>query len=82
MLGCKFCGNLVQTGLLDDEAGNKYAKKAEKKLLEIGVASLVKLKIPQGRPKGWDAADGVLERMNVEEFILNNKSPRNSTTIG
>ncbi|QJT95121.1 AAA family ATPase [Wolbachia endosymbiont of Diaphorina citri] len=53
----------------NDEAGNKYAKNAEKKLLEIGVASLVKLKIPQDRPKGWDAADGVLEGINVKEFL-------------
>ncbi|GFR11886.1 hypothetical protein TNCT_218121 [Trichonephila clavata] len=65
----------------NDEAGNKYAKSAEKKLLELGVASLFILKIPQNKPKGWDAADGVLEGMNVEEFILNNKSPRKSKTI-
>ncbi|MCM1001843.1 AAA family ATPase [Wolbachia pipientis] len=53
----------------NDEAGNKYAKNAEKKLLEIGVASLVVLKIPQGKPKGWDAADGVQEGINISEFI-------------
>ncbi|WP_353269653.1 AAA family ATPase [Wolbachia endosymbiont (group A) of Myopa testacea] len=65
----------------NDEPGKRYAENAAKKLLEIGVASLVKLKIPQDRPKGWDAADCVLEGMNVEEFVLNNKSPRKSKTI-
>jgi 5S rRNA maturation endonuclease (ribonuclease M5) len=53
----------------NDEAGNKYAKNAEKKLLEIGVASLVKLKIPQDKPKGWDAADCVQGGINVKEFL-------------
>ncbi|WP_264706686.1 AAA family ATPase [Wolbachia endosymbiont (group B) of Archips podanus] len=53
----------------NDEAGNKYAKNAEKKLLEIGVASLVVLNIPQNKPKGWDAADCVLEGIRASEFI-------------
>ncbi|WP_353273378.1 AAA family ATPase [Wolbachia endosymbiont (group A) of Agelastica alni] len=53
----------------NDEAGNKYAKNAEKKLLEIGVASLVVLNIPQNKPKGWDAADCVLEGISASEFI-------------
>ncbi len=65
----------------NDEPGKKYAENAKKKLLEIGVASLVVLNIPQNKPKGWDAADCVLEGMNVEEFVLNNKSPRKSKTI-
>lgn len=53
----------------NDEAGNKYAKNAEKKLLEIGVASLVVLNIPQNKTKGWDAADCVLEGIRASEFI-------------
>ncbi|QEK90196.1 AAA family ATPase [Wolbachia endosymbiont of Chrysomya megacephala] len=53
----------------NDEAGNKYAKNAEKKLLEIGVASLVVLNIPQNKPKGWDAADCVLEGIRASKFI-------------
>ncbi|WP_281508653.1 AAA family ATPase [Wolbachia endosymbiont (group B) of Pandemis cinnamomeana] len=53
----------------NDEAGNKYAKNAEKKLLEIGVESLVILNIPQNKTKGWDAADCVLEGIRASEFI-------------
>ncbi|MDX5487789.1 MAG: AAA family ATPase [Wolbachia endosymbiont of Andrena praecox] len=53
----------------NDEAGNKYAKNAEKKLLEIGVESLVILNIPQNKTKGWDAAECVLEGIRASEFI-------------
>ncbi|EEB55196.1 putative phage related protein [Wolbachia endosymbiont of Culex quinquefasciatus JHB] len=53
----------------NDEAGAKYAKNAEKKLLEIGVESLVVLNIPQNKTKGWDAADCVEEGINVKEFL-------------
>ncbi|WP_353278813.1 AAA family ATPase [Wolbachia endosymbiont (group A) of Udea olivalis] len=53
----------------NDEPGKRYAENAAKKLLEIGVASLVKLKIPQDRPKGWDAADCVKEGISIEEFL-------------
>ncbi|WP_341820693.1 AAA family ATPase [Wolbachia endosymbiont (group A) of Myopa testacea] len=56
----------------NDEAGNKYAKNAEKKLLELGVASLATLKIPPNKPRSWDAADCVLEGINVSEFIEKN----------
>ncbi len=53
----------------NDEAGNKYAKNAKKKLLELGVASLVTLKIPQDKPKTWDAADCIQEGIDVEKFL-------------
>ncbi|WP_250294780.1 AAA family ATPase [Wolbachia endosymbiont of Oedothorax gibbosus] len=53
----------------NDEAGKRYAENAAKKLSDLGVASLTTLKIPQNKPKGWDAADGVLEGINVEEFL-------------
>ncbi|BET28326.1 hypothetical protein wCauATS_05280 [Wolbachia pipientis] len=56
----------------NDEPGNKYAKNAEKKLLELGVASLATLKIPPNKPESWDAADCVLEGINVSEFIEKN----------
>ncbi|WP_264688457.1 AAA family ATPase [Wolbachia endosymbiont (group A) of Sympetrum striolatum] len=56
----------------NDEAGNKYAKNAEKKLLELGVASLATLKIPPNKPRSWDAADCLLEGINVSEFIEKN----------
>ncbi|WP_353286632.1 AAA family ATPase [Wolbachia endosymbiont (group A) of Anthophora plumipes] len=53
----------------NDEAGKKYAKNVEKKLLEIGVASLAVLEIPQGKPEKWDAADCVEEGIDVKEFL-------------
>ncbi len=53
----------------NDEAGKRYAENAAKKLLEIGVASLVILNIPQNKTKGWDAADCVLEGIRASEFI-------------
>ncbi|WP_264376325.1 MULTISPECIES: AAA family ATPase [unclassified Wolbachia] len=56
----------------NDEAGNKYTKNAEKRLLELGVASLATLKIPSDKPRSWDAADCVLEGINIEEFIEKN----------
>ncbi|WP_353282682.1 AAA family ATPase [Wolbachia endosymbiont (group A) of Pogonocherus hispidulus] len=56
----------------NDEAGNKYAKNAEKKLLELGVASLATLKILSDKPRSWDAADCLLEGINIEEFIEKN----------
>ncbi|WP_264685312.1 AAA family ATPase [Wolbachia endosymbiont (group B) of Parapoynx stratiotata] len=56
----------------NDEAGNKYTKNAEKRLLELGVASLATLKIPPNKPKSWDAADCLLEGINIEEFIEKN----------
>jgi archaellum biogenesis ATPase FlaH len=59
----------------NDEPGNKYAKNAEKKLLELGVASLATLKIPPNKPRSWDAVDCVLEGINIEEFILSTNSP-------
>lgn len=62
----------------NDDPGKDYAQEAAKKLSGFGVASLSILKIPQDKPKSWDAADSVLEGMNVEEFILNNKSPYSS----
>ncbi|KLT21864.1 phage DNA replication protein RepA [Wolbachia endosymbiont of Armadillidium vulgare str. wVulC] len=53
----------------NDEAGKRYAENAAKKLSDLGVASLVTLKIPQNKPKGWDAADCVQEGINVKEFL-------------
>ncbi|WP_264707152.1 AAA family ATPase [Wolbachia endosymbiont (group A) of Acrocera orbiculus] len=53
----------------NDEAGKRYAENAAKKLSDLGVASLVTLKIPQNKPKGWDAADCVQEGIKVEKFL-------------
>ncbi len=56
----------------NDEAGNKYAKNAEEKLLELGVASLATLKIPPNKPRCWDAADAVQENIDIFDFIEKN----------
>jgi hypothetical protein len=53
----------------NDKSGKQYAEKAAKKLLDLGTLSLFILKIPQDKPQGWDAADCVLEGINVSEFI-------------
>lgn len=44
----------------------------KKKLSELGVASLVTLRIPQDKPKSWDAADGVQENIDISDFIEKN----------
>ncbi|WP_406719858.1 AAA family ATPase [Wolbachia endosymbiont (group A) of Phalera bucephala] len=53
----------------NDESGKKYAENATKKLLDVGVASLAVLEIPQGKPEKWDAADCVEEAIDVKEFL-------------
>ncbi|WP_341820842.1 AAA family ATPase [Wolbachia endosymbiont (group A) of Myopa testacea] len=50
----------------NDNPGHQYAEKVAKKLLDLGVASLAILKIPQDKPKGSDAADC---RQDVEKFL-------------
>jgi DNA primase (bacterial type) len=60
----------------NDSSGQKYAENVAKKLLDIGVASLSILKIPQDKPKAWDAADCIKEGVDVERFFnLNCFSP-------
>ncbi len=56
----------------NDEPGKQYAENATTKLLSLGIASLSIVKIPEGKPKGWDAADYVQENTNVSDFIENN----------
>ncbi len=56
----------------NDEAGNKYAKNAEKKLLELGVASLATLRVPPDKLRSWDAADAVQENIDIFDFIEKN----------
>ncbi|WP_353281931.1 AAA family ATPase [Wolbachia endosymbiont (group B) of Horisme vitalbata] len=65
----------------NDVPGKKYAERVAKKLLEIGVASLVTLKIPQDKPEKWDAADCISEGINVSEFIEKNLRKANSLNI-
>ncbi len=56
----------------NDEAGNKYAKNAEKKLLELGVAPLATLRVPPDKLRSWDAADAVQENIDIFDFIEKN----------
>lgn len=56
----------------NDEPGKQYAEKVVKKLTFLGVLSLTLLEIPEKKPKGWDSADGIEEKMNIPEFIENN----------
>ncbi len=56
----------------NDEPGKQYAEKVVKKLTFLGVLSLTLLEIPENKPKGWDSADGIEEKMNIPEFIENN----------
>ncbi|WP_265041148.1 MULTISPECIES: AAA family ATPase [unclassified Wolbachia] len=56
----------------NDEPGKKYAENATTKLISLGIASLSMIKIPENKPKGWDAADYLQESINVSDFIKNN----------
>ncbi|WP_338406683.1 AAA family ATPase [Wolbachia endosymbiont (group A) of Longitarsus flavicornis] len=56
----------------NDEAGQKYAENVITKLISLGIASLYMVKIPEGKPEGWDAADYLQENTNVSDFIKNN----------
>ncbi|WP_341819859.1 AAA family ATPase [Wolbachia endosymbiont (group A) of Brachyopa scutellaris] len=56
----------------NDEPGKQYAEKVVKKLTFLGVLSLTLLEIPENKPKGWDSADGIEEKMNIPESIENN----------
>ncbi|WP_265022335.1 AAA family ATPase [Wolbachia endosymbiont (group B) of Ischnura elegans] len=56
----------------NDEPGKQYAEKVVKKLTCLGVLSLAFLEIPDNKPKGWDSADGIAEKINIAEFIENN----------
>ncbi|WP_353285673.1 AAA family ATPase [Wolbachia endosymbiont (group A) of Gastracanthus pulcherrimus] len=56
----------------NDEPGKQYAEKVVRKLTFLGVLSLTLLEIPENKPKGWDSADGIEEKMNIPKFIENN----------
>ncbi len=58
----------------NDNSGQKYAENVAKKLLNIGVASLSILKIPQDKPKAWDAADCIKEGVDVKRFLTSTVS--------
>lgn len=56
----------------NDEPGKQYAEKVVKKLTFLGVLSLTLLEIPENKPKGWDAADGIQANIDISEFIESN----------
>lgn len=56
----------------NDEPGKQYAEKVVKKLTFLGVLSLALLEIPENKPKGWDAADGIQANIDISEFIESN----------
>ncbi|APR98978.1 AAA family ATPase [Wolbachia endosymbiont of Folsomia candida] len=58
----------------NDSPGQKYAENVAKKLLDIGAASLAIFKIPQDKPKGWDADDCIEEGTDVEKFLTSTVS--------
>lgn len=56
----------------NDRPGKQYAEKVLKKLTSLGVSSLTLLEIPENKPKGWDAANGVEENIDIFDFIESN----------
>jgi putative DNA primase/helicase len=53
-----------------DEPGFKYAESVAARLKTLGVASLAVLAVPNGKPEKWDAADAVLEGMDIGAFLV------------
>ena len=52
-----------------DKAGEKYAETLQKGLQEIGIKSLSVLRPPADKPKKWDAADAVMEGLDIQAFL-------------
>lgn len=52
-----------------DKPGWDYAMRAGEAALAAGAASCAVLLPPEDRPEGWDAADAIAERFDVERFI-------------
>lgn len=53
-----------------DEPGFAYAENVAARLKTLGVASLAILGIPEDKPAKWDAADAVLEGMDIGAFLV------------
>lgn len=58
----------------NDEAGRKYMQRLAHHLSGLSCHVAV-VQIPEGKPKGWDAADCVAEGGNVTELLLGIKEP-------
>lgn len=56
-----------------DKPGWEYAENVAKALQEIGVAKLSILYPQEDKPEKWDAADAVMEGMDIEAFLNNTK---------
>ncbi len=53
----------------NDEPGSQYAENAAQAIFDAGARSVHIIPPPQGKPKGWDAADAFDEGFDCEGFI-------------
>ena len=54
----------------NDEAGKNYSHKVSTHLTQHGIAaSVTLLNIPEDKPAKWDAADAVVEKLDIKDFI-------------
>ena len=64
----------------NDVSGQEYAQKLQAFLPAQGIASISILQIPEGKKEGWDAADAVLEGMDVKGYLAENiTTPEDNT---
>ncbi|MBL0320104.1 MAG: AAA family ATPase [Alphaproteobacteria bacterium] len=63
----------------NDDPGFKYAEAVATRLKTQGIASLSILSIPNNKPVKWDAADAVLEGMDIPFFLAS--STRSTITL-
>jgi len=52
-----------------DDPGVKYAEAVAARLKTQGIASLAVLSVPEGKPAKWDAADAVVDKMDIGVFL-------------
>lgn len=52
-----------------DAVGQDYAERLITKLKALGVTSLSKVLIPDGKPESWDAADAFEEGLDIQTFL-------------
>ncbi|MCV6605607.1 MAG: AAA family ATPase, partial [Porticoccaceae bacterium] len=55
----------------NDAAGQKYAINCASAIAKAGAKLVFIMKIPEGRPEKWDAADALAENIHIPEFIKN-----------
>lgn len=66
------CGKKLIIWPDNDIPGFSYAKKVLEHVRAIGVTSLFILNIPKDKPEKWDAADAILDGLNIWDFIEKN----------